>query len=160
MDGSQGYEHRVYYTPTMGYDAGSSVVANPGPDHRHDHEQHHQPTAQLHQQGQQPQWQPSHVPYTHVQYSAGGASHVVPNSPLQAPIFATPAHQNVYFGDTSAWQQQQQQQQWPALQVAAHAPATATCAILHAPCGAVRAAWPRRSLRTRAVRAGSTLRST
>ena len=24
MDGSQGYEPRVYYTPTMGYDAGSS----------------------------------------------------------------------------------------------------------------------------------------
>ena len=24
MDGSHGYEPRVYYTPTMGYDAGSS----------------------------------------------------------------------------------------------------------------------------------------
>ena len=117
MDGSHGYEPRVYYTPTMGYDAGSSVVANSGPDHRHDHEQHHQTTAQLHQQGQQPQWQQPHVPYTHVQYSAGGASTAVPNSPLQAPIFNTPAHQGNYFGDTSAWQQQQQQQpwqQWPA----------------------------------------------
>ena len=27
MDGSQGYEPRVYYTPTMGYDAGSSGCA-------------------------------------------------------------------------------------------------------------------------------------
>jgi len=29
MDGSQGYEPRVYYTPTMGYDAGSSARTVP-----------------------------------------------------------------------------------------------------------------------------------